>query len=158
MRLPIVSVLLVSVALVACSSSAKPKASTPPSTSASTVTVAGTVTLVNGTSVRAADPAGSLCYTSGNSPIFPSASPFDDVKGGAQVVVTDASGKTLGIGTLGSGVTTRAADPNGDHPDCEFHFTVSGVPDGQSFYGVKVGAHSKQVAGSSIATAAVTFP
>lgn len=80
---------------------------------------------------------GTRCLTLGNSPIVPSATAFDDVRRGAQVVVTDAAGTTLALGKLGAGVSQAVDDPTEKY-DCRFPFTINGIPGGQSRYGVQV--------------------
>lgn len=54
---------------------------------------------------------------------------YSDIAPGAQVVVTDDTGKTVGVGSLGAGSWI------GSH--CEWPFEVE-VPDGSAFYGVEV--------------------
>jgi hypothetical protein len=54
---------------------------------------------------------------------------YDDIQVGAEVVVSDDSGKTLAIGDL----TTSTYDGS-----CSFTFAVKGVPTGKKFYGVEV--------------------
>jgi hypothetical protein len=61
---------------------------------------------------------------------------FDDITAGASVVVTDGSGTTIGVGSLGAGV--RADE------GCLFLFAVKDVPRGRKFYGVEV-AHRAAV-------------
>ncbi|WP_433414978.1 hypothetical protein ACQP1V_36125 [Microtetraspora malaysiensis] len=62
---------------------------------------------------------------------------YSDIRQGAQVVVTDATGKTLALGTLGAG---KRHLPEGAAPvarRCAFPFTVQ-APGGQDFYGIEV--------------------
>lgn len=54
-----------------------------------------------------------------------------DLKEGAQIVISDATAKTLAIGHLGGG----AQDGVGG---CKFSFRVTEVPVGHDFYGVEV--------------------
>lgn len=56
---------------------------------------------------------------------------YDDMHEGAQVVISDASGTTVAIGTLGTGVY------NGGR--CVLPFAVPHVPLGKNFYGVAIG-------------------
>ncbi|MEV0616179.1 hypothetical protein AB0I81_22890 [Nonomuraea sp. NPDC050404] len=56
---------------------------------------------------------------------------FDDLREGAQVVVSDAAGKTIALGQLGAGSWKRGVG-------CIFLFTVADVPGGLDFYGVEV--------------------
>ncbi|MBB5776226.1 hypothetical protein [Nonomuraea jabiensis] len=55
---------------------------------------------------------------------------YADIRQGAQVVVTDTSGTTIGLGKLGAGQR--------DDRGCVFQFEVANVPAGQPFYGVEV--------------------
>lgn len=139
--------------LAGCSSKASPSSSSSTHTSApSTVSVSGNVTVTGQFAITENGDA-TTCWTLGNSPLaqtLNSSSPYDAVKEGAQVVVTDAAGKTLGIGQLGTGRAAVAANP-AEHFDCTFSFIVQGIPGGQSFYGVKVADQQpKQFAASSI--------
>ncbi len=63
---------------------------------------------------------------------------YTDIATGAEVDVVDASGKVLGTGKLGAGTGQDAMS-------CVFRFTVTGVPAGQSIYGVKVGNTARGV-------------
>lgn len=55
---------------------------------------------------------------------------YADIHQGAQAVVTDAAGKTVGLGLLGAGQREERG--------CVFQFEVANVPAGQTFYGVEV--------------------
>ncbi len=59
---------------------------------------------------------------------------YDDLREGAQVVVTDATGKSIGIGTLGTGVSNTNI--------CTWEFSVT-VPAGGGIYGVEVSHRGK---------------
>lgn len=59
---------------------------------------------------------------------------YDDIAAGAQVKVTDAAGKTVGVGVLGGGIMSGS----GPTRTCEFGFQVPGVRPGAGFYGVEV--------------------
>lgn len=61
---------------------------------------------------------------------------FDHIEAGAQVVVTDASGTTIGVSTLQAGELVMAK--SGDALDCVFPFALNDLPDGE-FYGIEVG-------------------
>lgn len=54
---------------------------------------------------------------------------YADIRQHAQVVVTDAAGKTIGVGKLGTGVHTEEG--------CVFRWALA-VPAGHDFYGVEV--------------------
>lgn len=62
---------------------------------------------------------------------------FDDIREGAQVVVTDNSGKKLGIGSLEAGKLPEEESSPLDF-SCEFGFTVTDVPEGKGPYSVEV--------------------
>lgn len=55
---------------------------------------------------------------------------YDDIRQGAQITVTDATGAVIAIGALGAGEATGKA--------CEFSFTINGVPSGEGFYGIEI--------------------
>jgi hypothetical protein len=61
-------------------------------------------------------------------------SDYPDVSTGAQVIITDASGKVLAQGALGGEKTV--SQPLGD--ECDYPFTVQ-VPSGQARYGITIG-------------------
>lgn len=62
---------------------------------------------------------------------------YNDIHRGAQVTITDASGKVIGLTELKGGTLwTKGAKVYGD-THCEFDFDAV-VPGGQSFYGVEV--------------------
>jgi hypothetical protein len=151
----VIAVLAVSIVLAACSNGGGKKT---PATPAAPVTVHGTV-LVVGHNTERADKFGGVCWTGGNivPNILAAKTPFDDVKAGAQVVVTDSKGATLGIGRLGPGVALKPV--SGDEAsDCRFPFTVASVKSGGAFYGVKVaGQDAVQFAGGKLPTAQVTL-
>lgn len=65
---------------------------------------------------------------------------YDDIREGAQVVVTDASGATVGIGRLATGQPSVSGDRA---TKCVFRWEVTGVPDGSSFYAVEVSHRGK---------------
>lgn len=64
---------------------------------------------------------------------------FDDIKAGAQVVITGPAGETVGVGQLEPGSTANDPDLSGRYTHCRFLFTVTGVPAGKRFYGIAVG-------------------
>lgn len=63
---------------------------------------------------------------------------YADIKQGSQVVVTDGSGKTVGLGALTSG------SPTGTREMCRYYFKVEGVPGDLDYYGIEV-AHRGRV-------------
>lgn len=56
---------------------------------------------------------------------------YDDIRQGAQVVVSDAAGKTIALGQLGGGSWKRDVG-------CVFLFTVPDVPMAGEFFGLEV--------------------
>lgn len=68
--------------------------------------------------------------TSGEGATCSGAGEYADIVQGAQVVVTDAAGTTVGVGQLEVGLLLE--------PGCTFPFKVPGVAGGGQFYGVQV--------------------
>lgn len=56
---------------------------------------------------------------------------YSDISAGTQVVVTDAAGATIGIGSLKNG--------ENEIEGCVFAFRVENVPIGHDFYGIAIG-------------------
>lgn len=163
MRLAAIVLAAASLLAAGCSSSAKsggPNSTSPSAPSSSTppppIAVHGQVLLDGDVSYRDDDQLGSRCYTSGNSPIFAEPSDIDDIRAGAQVVIADASGKTVGLGKLSGGQTTRRGSSH-RRPPCRFRFTVSDVPPDSQFYKITVGTHSVQVTSDEIADPVLHF-
>ena len=86
-----------------------------------TVTVKGEVQLIGITNVKGEH---DDCYGIGG---------YDDLRGGASVVVTDATGTTVGVGSLRPGVLNLSKDPY----YCGLAFEIE-VPAGKGFYGIEV--------------------
>jgi hypothetical protein len=55
---------------------------------------------------------------------------YDDLNAGAQVVIRDATGSQVGLGSLGPGYHGRRI--------CTFEFTVEDVPSGSPLYSVEI--------------------
>ncbi len=87
-----------------------------------TVTISGTVTLL-GDGINDFGP--SCVGTKG----------YDDLRGGAQVVVSDAAGVSLAVTQLSSGESTAPTN-------CVFGFSIS-VPSGKGVYGIQIGHRDK---------------
>lgn len=68
---------------------------------------------------------------------------YDDIHAGTQVVVSDASGTTIAIGELGTGLARRDPDNISRATECRFPFKVTGVPGGHEFYGLAIGRRGK---------------
>jgi hypothetical protein len=66
---------------------------------------------------------GDLCWTDGG---------YTDIEDGAQIEVQNGEGDTLALGTLGTGVMNSTGD-------CEFPFTISDIPEGESIYSFRAG-------------------
>lgn len=62
---------------------------------------------------------------------------YADIRAGAQVVVTDASGRTLALGELGDGKLRLPDLDVWGTRSCVFPFSVQ-VPGGHDFYGIEV--------------------
>ena len=60
------------------------------------------------------------------------------VQSGDQVTVTDPAGTVIGVGQIQPGV--YASDSTAHF--CRFAFTVPGVPEGSTFYGIQMGQHA----------------
>jgi hypothetical protein len=83
---------------------------------------------------------------------------------GAQVTVTDAANATIAVGTL-TDPQLMEADllGSGDRSGlrtvgCRYTFTVTGVPAGHQFYGLRVGGQTRQVpAGAATAPVELTI-
>jgi len=84
------------------------------------LTVSGSVT-VHGEHPQVVTANELTCVTGGG---------YDDIREGAQVVVTDASGATIAVGRLGFGSWKR-------NVGCVFLFELE-VPGGHDFYGIEV--------------------
>lgn len=82
-----------------------------------TFTVTGIVTLSLEDSINT----GSTCYGDGG---------YSDMRVGAPVVVTDASQKTVALGTIVSAEEVSE--------ECRFAFRVENVPRGEDFYGIQI--------------------
>jgi hypothetical protein len=140
----------------ACSSS-KPAARTP-QISTTSIEIHGAVTVVGNHSARDSDATNSPCYTLGNSPLLPQPDALDAVKQGAQAVITDDTGRTVGVGALSGGHTVSL--PPGtplNQRKCQFDFTAT-VPGGHAIYGVRVGSLTPvQFRSTDVATAQVTY-
>lgn len=64
---------------------------------------------------------------------------FDDIAAGTQVVVTNAGGATVGVGSLDRG----RYDERSGSGRCVFSIAIQGVPDGGQFYAVEVSHRGK---------------
>ena len=62
---------------------------------------------------------------------------YEDIRDGAQVVITDASSKTIAVGKLGPGKMRRPGGADASDRHCVFAFEVS-APRGHDFYGIEV--------------------
>lgn len=82
-----------------------------------------------------------------------------DLRRGAQVTVTDASGKTIAVGELGDGLGVAEERPDGKTDWwCRFTFSVANVPSGGDFYGLQIAERPvKRFPASEIAKAGLTL-
>lgn len=116
----IAGVAVIVMALAGCGKGDAPAA--PPTPASMNIT--GTLTLRTtsiGTGSADLPTDGSPCYGTGG---------YSDIADGAQVTVTDAAGKVVGLGKLSAGAYQTDS--------CVFPFTVSGVVSGSQFYGIEV--------------------
>lgn len=88
---------------------------------ADTITVKGQMTLNDSDN----EGSGGECYGTGG---------YDDMRGGAQVVIRDGEGKSVGLGQLDPG----NADVQYPTVSCHFAFSVADVPAGLGIYSVEV--------------------
>ena len=118
---------ITSLALTACSSTAESDASS------ESLDTSGSISVPTGADSRYE---GQPCDSFRGVSDRPVEGNFDHIVAGAQVVVTDASGTTIGVSTLQAGELVMAK--SGDALDCLFPFDLSDLPDAE-FYGVEVG-------------------
>lgn len=121
------------VGMAACGSPTPVKSGRSPSSAAPlTFTVSGEILVQFDSAALEQDPnrkVGGPCVAD---------SGFDDIRDGGDVIVTDPSGKTIGLGNLEPGQLTQ------DTKDsltgwCGYSFALNDVPTGFHFYGIKVG-------------------
>lgn len=140
-RAPVVAAVLVVLAVVAAGSIAiyllgRPKATAPTSatTSASasaTFTASGELLLKRG----------EFSWNSAADPTCQGLNGYSDLQGGAQVTVTDASGKKLALGILAKGIAgdfSTEADGTQRAGSCALSFAVTDVPKGVGPYGIEI--------------------
>jgi hypothetical protein len=91
---------------------------TAPETEDATFDVRGEITLIDSDNENYSG----SCYGGGG---------YDDMAGGAQVVIRDSMSKTIGAGQLADGVKI-------DSVTCEFSFAIEDVPSGNAPYSIEV--------------------
>lgn len=70
---------------------------------------------------------------------------YSDITGSTSVVVTDAKGTTVAVGSLlGEGKARRDTVSPIKPTSCTFTFKATGVPEGSQFYGITVGKRGTQ--------------
>lgn len=106
---------MVAAAVVMAACAGSPATSPSPSTSAITHTVTGTLT-----------------FTEPNPPSCDGAGGYADIRAGADILVVDGAGATIGKGSLSRG----AGNASGG---CDFAFRAEDVPD-VPFYSVRIGS------------------
>lgn len=116
--------LAVALALTACGSE-QPTAPAPAPSTPATITVTGNITL-RLPNFEWSTAGG--CWGRGG---------YDDIRQGAQVVVTDNAGETVAVGKLAAGQPQKDPADASRATSCTFGFTVS-APAGRGFYGVEV--------------------
>jgi hypothetical protein len=109
--------------LAGCSSAPPPFTTHGTLTLTSTINSDGYADSISGSASTLANTTGETCSGNGG---------YDDLIPGAQVKVSDASGKTLALGRLDPGKYDAQLGT------CTFTFTVPGTPAKQAFYGVMV--------------------
>lgn len=109
-------------------SDSPPAVASTASASAGTLPIAGTLVLVNSSGVLNID--NEHCQGMGG---------YQDIRPGTSITVTDATGTTIGVGSLLQGLMIGS----GATRTCSFPFAVE-VPAGKSFYGVEI-AHRGRV-------------
>lgn len=65
---------------------------------------------------------------------------YDDIRQGAQVVITDSTGATVGVGQLSAGEPSVVSDRA---TKCVLRWQVPDIPDGSDFYAVEVSHRGK---------------
>lgn len=63
---------------------------------------------------------------------------YSDIRAGAQVKITDSTGRIVGLGALGSGQMVDNAPTVRGAGTCRFQATVGDVPAGDNVYGAEV--------------------
>lgn len=106
----------------AASSDALSTASSP-----STLAVIGSIALIGPYSADRTNGSGETCAGTGG---------FRDLAIGARVAVTDATGATVGVGTIDGAVAGDLTATSARR--CDFSFTVAGVPRGSASYEVRI--------------------
>jgi hypothetical protein len=102
--------------------------------SPSSFTVAGDLTLT-GTGIKFGSSTGSCIGQSG----------YQDIGVGTSIVISDAEGTTVAVGSLASeGKSTTNPDRLIRPIACTWNFTVRDVPEGSRFYGVSIGKRGTQ--------------
>jgi hypothetical protein len=120
----------------------RPEKQAPTTSAAATpapIRIFGTLT-VDADVTTSEDAVGGSCFPSDG---------YSDIRLGAQVTVTDDSGKVVALGSLQAGKVSELWGEDtpslfGFASKCEFDFTVDQVPAGHPFYSIEV-AHRGQV-------------
>lgn len=103
---------------------------------------------------------GEFSWNSAADPTCQGLNTFSDLRGGTQVVVTDAGGKKLAVGVLAKGTAGGfVTDSDGTQRamSCSLPFSVPGIPRGVGPYGVQVGQRGVQTYDETRLDAGVTF-
>jgi hypothetical protein len=126
-KLAFAAIAATALALTGCGSDDKPESITV----TGWITVTGVIDLTPG---------------SGEKPCRLNSTEFRDVETGATVEITDATGKTLAVGTLDAGKFVGQVDAG-----CRYKFSVPDVPDGEAIYKIIVGSQKPMpVSGTAI--------
>lgn len=124
-RSPLLAAVALVLALTACGGDPEPEAGPSPGS----IQVSGQLTL-------------SLPNFEWNPGVCSGRGGYDDLTGGAQVVVTDNTGATVAMGSLGDGNPRLDPADSSRAIACVFPFAV-GVPAGKGFYGIAVAGRDR---------------
>lgn len=129
-KLTVVGAIAAGALLTGCGASAPPNAeesvSDGPAAESSTFTVSGELRLADVQSTRKD---GDPCSGAGG---------YADIRGGAQVKISDSAGSIVGLGELEAGRAEDVISQNDGTEDCVFAFTVSDISESGNIYGVEV--------------------
>jgi serine/threonine-protein kinase len=85
--------------------------------------VEGTIAVPSATHLRSGEKSAGFCRVKDG---------YEDLRTGASVVVTDAEGDVVGVGSL--------VDVDRSAEECRYSFEIANVPEGSAAYGVEVGS------------------
>lgn len=128
----VAAVLLVGAAVVVTLLATRPGSTPTRAVAAAAPTTAGTFTVEGYVELTH----GQFTWQGTDNPVCSGMNGFDDMTAGAQMTISDATGKALVVGQLDAG---RAFDITGDIAgSCRLTFSIPKVPSGVGPYGIKV--------------------